>query len=288
MTARPAVTALVPAWNAEAFIASTLDSLAAQDYPALRVLISVDASTDRTAEVCERYAVRDARFRVLRQGVRLGWVGNVNALLAQAETPYGFFAFHDDLLDADYVSSLARLLEADHGAVVAFSDMDTADEAGELKVQRYTALAGVADPVERARRILEKAGAWWAPHRGLFRVQVAREIGGLRRHLAGEFSADWPWLLHLALRGSFVREPRTLCHKRYMMRSLSREWGYTSVQNLAVTLSCLREVLRARVPVRVKVALLPGLAARCVRWSLRPLAQRLGALLAFRSSRNSA
>lgn len=280
MSEPPAVTALVPAWNAEAFIAATLESLAAQDYPALRVLISVDASTDRTAEVCEAVAARDARFRVLRQVARLGWVGNVNALLAQVETPYCFFAFHDDLLDADYVRSLARLLEADGAAVVAFSDMDTADEAGALKVQRYTVLEGVADPVERARRILAKTGAWWAPHRGLFRADVGREIGGLRRHLAGEFSADWPWLLHLALRGAFVREPRTLCHKRYMKRSLSREWGYTSAQNLAVTLSCIREVLRARVPVRVKAALLPRLAARCAHWTLRPLAQRLQALLA--------
>ena len=258
------VTALVPAWNAEPFIGATLDSLARQDHPDFRVLISVDLSTDRSAEVCAAFAARDPRFRVIRQTTRRGWVGNVNALLREVNDGYCFFAFHDDLLDPPYARELAARLDANPRAVVAFSDMDTLDEAGARKTQVYAVLEGVSDPVERGRRVIAKQGFWWVPHRGLFRAAVGREIGGLKKHLAGEFSADWPWLLHLALRGEFVRVPEVWVHKRYMKFSLSRTWNFSSPQNLAVLLSCTREVVRAHVPVRVKGALLPLLAARFV------------------------
>jgi glycosyltransferase involved in cell wall biosynthesis len=260
MPATP-VTALVPAWNAEPFIKATLDSLAAQDYPSLRVVISVDVSTDGTAEVCEAYAARDPRFRVIRQRVRQGWVGNVNALLREVREGYCMFAFHDDLLDPPLVRELAARLDANPRAVLAFSDMDTIDQAGVCKQQVYDALDGMADPVERGRRILHRRGCWWVPYRGLFRASVGREIGGLRKHLAGEFSADWPWMLHLAVRGEFIRVPSTWVHKRYMRSSLSRTWAYSSPQWIAVTLSCFRELLRARVPLRIKRALLPELGA---------------------------
>ncbi|HMP76601.1 MAG TPA: glycosyltransferase family 2 protein [Kiritimatiellia bacterium] len=251
------VTALVPAWNAEPFIEATLDSLARQDHANLRVVISVDVSTDRTAEVCAAFAARDSRFSVIRQATRRGWVGNVNALLREVNDGYCFFAFHDDLLDPPYVRELAARLDANPGAVVAFSDMDTLDRAGVRKTQVYEVLEGVIDPVERARRLLLKQGFWWVPHRGLFRVSVGREIGGLKKHLAGEFSADWPWMLHLALRGEFVRVPEVWVHKRYMKFSLSRTWKFSSPQAIAVILSCFREVLRARVPWPVKRAVLP-------------------------------
>ena len=48
----PRAVALLPARNAESFIEPVLESLAAQTYPNLEVLISDDASTDRTAEIC--------------------------------------------------------------------------------------------------------------------------------------------------------------------------------------------------------------------------------------------
>jgi glycosyltransferase involved in cell wall biosynthesis len=84
--------ALLPAWRAERFIESTLEALAAQTYGNLHILISDDASPDSTAELCEAFAVRTPRTRVIRQTRNLGWVGNSNALLQAAQRDYYFFA----------------------------------------------------------------------------------------------------------------------------------------------------------------------------------------------------
>jgi len=88
MTSQPRMLALTPAYNAEAFLRRTLDSLATPTYPSLRVLIADDASTDATADIAEDYLRRDARFSLVRRTNNLGWTGNTNACCRiQAGTP---------------------------------------------------------------------------------------------------------------------------------------------------------------------------------------------------------
>jgi glycosyltransferase involved in cell wall biosynthesis len=269
----PRVAALVPARTAAAFIRETLDALAAQSFPNLEILISDDASPDDTAAICEAYAARDSRFRVIRQPQRLGWTGNVNALLREARGDYLLIAGHDDLLEARYVERCVAALEADPQAVLAFSDLVLVKRDGRRESKSYPLLDGVRDRRQRAIRIARRRGAHWIPYRGVFRAPAARVIGGLRRHRGGEFSADWPWLLHMSLLGGFVRIPERLYTKIAREESLSRDWNRHTSSWRAVTLSALAEVSRARIPLREKLALSAnlgvGLLARRVRETLR-------------------
>lgn len=249
----PKAVALLPAWNAEGFIGPVLDALAAQTYPNFEVLISDDASSDRTAEICAAFVATHANFRLIRQPRNLGWIGNVNALLRAAEGDYFFFAFHDDRPLPAYVSRLVAALEAHPGAVLAFADMIRRFPPGDVMtddVQSYLYLEGVGARAERGVRVARK---WGEPpsymvtlaNRGLFRAAAAREIGGLRRHIAGEFGADWPWLLRLALIGEFVRVPEPLIEKVYRAGSVSAKWKHSAWQRLGVLISCMRETRRA-------------------------------------------
>jgi len=245
----PRAVALLPAWNAEGFIGPVLDALAAQTYPNFEVLISDDASSDRTAEICAACAATHANFRLIRQQRNMGWIGNVNALLRAAEGNYFFFAFHDDRPLPTYVARLVAALEADPNAVLAFSDMIRRFPPGDVMtddVQVYLDLEHVTGRAERGVRVARK---WGEPpsymvtlaNRGLFRAAAAREIGGLRRHMAGEFGADWPWLLRLALIGGFVRVPEPLIEKVYRAGSVSAKWKHSAWQRLGVLVSCMRE-----------------------------------------------
>jgi chlorobactene glucosyltransferase len=67
---------LIPARNEEANIAACLAGLAAQDYPALEILVLDDHSTDRTAEIVQGLAEHDARVKLIK-GAPLpsGWLG---------------------------------------------------------------------------------------------------------------------------------------------------------------------------------------------------------------------
>ncbi len=239
---RPRVVALMPAWKAEAFIKPVLQALAAQTYPNLEILISDDASPDNTAAVCEQFAARHANCRVIRQQKNIGWIGNVNALLQAADGDMYFFAFHDDVLAPDYVSKLVEALRSNPEAIMAFSDLELTYQDGTQERCAYRDLNGLHAPVERAMSMASRGSNWWVPNRGLFRAGAAGRIGGVKRHWRGELSADWPWLLHMAVLGQFVRVPEILCFKVYTPGSLSRTWRRGIPDWVSLTLSCAREI----------------------------------------------
>lgn len=255
MSESPRISALMPAYNASGFIQPVLDSLSAQTGCAVEFIVSVDDCDDGTFEICQAHALRDPRFRVVRQTVRLGWIGNSNFLLGQAAGEYAMFAFHDDRLAADCLRRLSGILDARPEVVLAYGDVELTQADGSREHWCYRELEGVTDPVARGRRLLRRNGQWWVPIHGLFRTARARRIGGLKLHGAGAFSADWPWLLHLSLLGEFARIPETLCFKRYHAGSLSRSWAYSREEYFEASASCLREIWNSELSSRQKIDL---------------------------------
>lgn len=249
------VAALVPAHNAAGFIQATLDSLSAQTWPRLEVLVSVDRSDDGTLAICQTHAEHDSRFKVFEQTEHLGWIGNSNFLLQQAQADYALFAFHDDLLAPAHVETLAHVLDSQPAVVLAYSDLELSRRDGKKELCVYDALDGARDRLERARRLLTRKGNWWVPAHGLFRLERARCIGGLKHHGAGEFSSDWPWLTHMSLLGAFQRVPETLCFKFHKPGSLSPNWRFTRDHWNEAAASCMREIWNSELATHEKLAL---------------------------------
>lgn len=236
------ISALVPAYQAADFIRATLDSLSAQTYLNFEVIVSVDPCDDDTLGVCLEHARKDARFLVLKQSERLGYVGNCNFLLGQSNADYVLFAFHDDILAPSYIAKLAEVLDQRPEVVMCYSDVLLTAVDGSQEHWIYAELDGLHDRIQRGMKLLAMAGQWWVPNRGLFRREDAARINGLKSHGAGEFAADWPWLFHMSLLGEFVRIPETLCYKFYKPGSLSRSWAYSKQQYYEAGAACMREL----------------------------------------------
>ena len=211
---------MLPTWNAEVFVQRTLESLAAQDHPDLSVLVLDDASTDQTFELCRSFAEGDSRFTVDRQAVRQGWIGNANALLDRASGEFVFFAPHDDLFDARYVSTLVRALEARPDAVLAYSHTVRFDGNGHRELASGEWPARPGGPIRRGLRYLFMADAHGRalPFRGVVRRDAAVRAAPLERSDAVGFGSDVRWLMRLNLLGPFVLVPEPLCEKRVYER----------------------------------------------------------------------
>jgi glycosyltransferase involved in cell wall biosynthesis len=260
----------VPACNGARFIGDTLASLLAQDYVRLQILVSDDASEDETAVVCERLAAQSTRLTVQRQARRLGWVGNSNVLLSAArpEADFLFMLPHDDLVAPQYVTRMVAALQAAPEAVLAFADTlhTFPDRIPPRPPERvvYTRLDSVTGRLERGLRAAEyqlDLAEGYFPHtltvafRGVFRAEAVDRIGGMRLNPAGEFGADWAWLLELALCGSFVRVPEPLVEKRRFGGSLARTWRYSLRDRLGECAGCVAAIRRARLPLHEELRL---------------------------------
>ena len=265
----PLVTACVPAYKATGFIRPVLESLAAQTYPQLEILISVDVCSDGTAELCEAFAADHPNVRVIRQTQRQGWIGNSNALLRAARGDLVFFAFHDDPLEPSYVERLVEALAERPDAVIAFSDMFT-----HYGIGIYDALEGVTSPYERIRRMMFVYGRWWVPFRGLVRRSAIERIGGLRPLAFGEESADWLWLLRLAREGNFVRVPEPLIRKVVRPAGVAAGWRRNVRHALAVQGALIRVIRTSRVTPAHELRLYAALVKSWLRFALAGLRQR--------------
>ena len=60
----PMISVIIPVYNVSAFLRPCLDSVAAQSYTNMEVLLVNDGSTDDSGAICDEYAARDPRFRV--------------------------------------------------------------------------------------------------------------------------------------------------------------------------------------------------------------------------------
>ena len=63
----PLVSIVIPVWNVEQFLPYCLDSMLAQTMPDWECILVDDGSTDTSGKICDEYAARDSRFRVIHQ-----------------------------------------------------------------------------------------------------------------------------------------------------------------------------------------------------------------------------
>ena len=255
----PRVTAILPSRNAVDFIGDTLDALAAQTWPELEILIGDDASDDGTQDLLHAFAETRDHVRLVLRETNLGWIANTNDLMSRATGELLFFAFHDDWVAPDYVETLARELMARRQAVLAYSDMEQFEPDGSGQMISWTMRPDFVTPFQRAWHVASRCGYWWVPNRGLFRAAAFHRVGGMKRHAAGEFSADWPWLLHLSVLGEFVHVPRTLCRKYFKTTSLTKVWRHGPGERAAVLRSAEREVWNCDLPWSERVLLVAHL-----------------------------
>ena len=80
----PRVSVGMPVYNAERYLAGTLDTILAQSFRDFELIISDNGSTDRTARICRNYASHDTRIRYVRHEVNRGAAWNHNYVLSLA------------------------------------------------------------------------------------------------------------------------------------------------------------------------------------------------------------
>ncbi len=110
MDETPLVSIIVPVYQVKAYISECVESLLAQTYTNLEILLVDDGSTDGSGAVCDEYAVRDSRVRVVHQENQ-GAAGARNAGLDLASGEYVAFVDSDDVIAPAYVKELFLLLK---------------------------------------------------------------------------------------------------------------------------------------------------------------------------------
>lgn len=113
----PLVSVVIPVYNRRDYLEECVRSALGQTFKHLEVIVSDNASTDGTLDICRRLAAEDSRVKVFRNAENVGPVKNWLAGLTEATAPITKILFSDDTLDATF---LERTLPFLHDPSVAF------------------------------------------------------------------------------------------------------------------------------------------------------------------------
>ncbi len=207
----PLVTIGLPVYNGENFIAEALDSILSQTYRNFELVITDNASTDRTQAICERYAARDPRIRYHRFDQNAGAAKNYNRAFELSQGKYFKWAAHDDLLYPEFLKTAVEVFEnAQQNLCIVYSRVHYIDGKGET--------------THLDQETLDVEGGTAAQRLFLFlqRISLATPVFGLMRSdyvartgLIGSFIAsDYVFLAQAIVLGGFRELPEPLIKLR--------------------------------------------------------------------------
>lgn len=149
----PLVTIIIPAYNAQRTLARTLDSILAQTYPHLEIIIINDGSTDNTISVCKQYAAKDRRIKYHTQPNR-GVSSARNHGINIARGDYITFMDADDTLTPQTIASALHYIQKYSVDVVRYNVSCTTDLHKSAEVDQLWELADKVVTAKDIKNIL--------------------------------------------------------------------------------------------------------------------------------------
>ena len=207
---KPTLSIGLPVYNGEPFLQQALQSLLAQTYSDFELIVSDNASTDRTEEICRDYAAKDARVRYSRNTKNIGVGPNFNRVFKLSTGEYFKWASADDVCEPEHLARCLDVLYKDQSAVLACSRARFIDNAGKpLDLNDPGWNLRVESPYDRLRYVIG-AGHWVNPHYGVIRSGALAKT----RLMPGYPGGDYRLLAELSLLGKFVEIPEYLFMRR--------------------------------------------------------------------------
>jgi teichuronic acid biosynthesis glycosyltransferase TuaG len=227
---RPLVSVCVPAYQAARFIGQALDSILAQTYPRIEVIVVDDGSTDDTPAVVARYRDRGVRYRRLERN--RGGYAATNVGLALARGSLITWYNHDDVYDPTIVEREVSFLLA-HPEAVAVCAMDRwIDAHGRVDghtrdhLPREVRGGGLFDRVQLVRALMRHRNTFIRFPSVMARTQVARGVGGFEERRFG-IAGDLELCLRLATRGPIgILDEELMSYRHFPDQWTAREKAF--------------------------------------------------------------
>lgn len=213
----PRVSVGLPVYNGERYLRISIESILAQTYSDFELIITDNASTDNTAQICREYAAIDKRIQYYRNEKNIGAPKNFNRAFELSHGEYLKWATSDDYVAPEMIEKCVEVLDRNPDVVLCYPNAKLIDAEGTF-LANYDDVLDLQDPVASHRFI-----------QLLNRIQLAHQHLGLIRSSAlkrtclhGNFiAADINFLAELSLYGKFYELPEYLLFRRFHPASSS-------------------------------------------------------------------
>lgn len=201
-------------YNCETYIAEAIESALRQTYTNLEILISDDASTDRTREIISRYT--DPRIRTDHNAVNLHYLRTRNRLMAAARGEYLALLDADDRAHPQFIEKLVAAFQNDPSLGLCGTFVNIINANGKITGTgtKPTDYATIREQLAERNQFLGSAV--------MFRTAMLRDVGMYREFFSGIGNEDWDLAVRMAERHTCINIPEVLYDYRQYEASTSR------------------------------------------------------------------
>lgn len=226
---KPLVSIGIPTHNRATSLGRTLTSVLAQDYRPLELIISDNASTDSTPDLCRELAKEYSWIRYSRSDTNLGPTANFNRLPGISRGDYYMWLADDDWLAENYISECLERLRSHsdyslvYGAPLYYE--------GETFVSQGTMMALTQDA--GTDRILQYYAT--VIDNGAFYGLMRRKVLGSLHQIPNVLGGDWLIVASMAFLGKIksihtTQINRSLGGSGFDFKKLAKEAGFGAIQ----------------------------------------------------------
>jgi glycosyltransferase involved in cell wall biosynthesis len=239
----PSISIGLPVFNGEQFLREAVESILAQDFTDFELIISDNASTDGTRDICENYARWDSRIRYSRLPENLGAANNYNRVFELSSGKYFKWAAHDDVLYPRFLSRcLTVFKESREDVSLVHPSAEFIDVKGNIiGPDRDKMHADSRYACIRTFRALQSMNLT-APIFGVFN----RHILARTRLIDSFMGSDYVLLLEAALLGRILQIQGECLFKRRIHPLMSRKANVTEKEVLKWFDPAARSALSSR------------------------------------------
>jgi glycosyltransferase involved in cell wall biosynthesis len=278
------------------FLEETLKSLLTQTFEDFELIISDNASTDGTPDICRTYAARDHRIQYHRNDANIGANRNYNRVFQLSRGEYFRWVAADDLCEPELLARCVEALDRDQGTVLAYARAKFIDVSGNFLEAQDPGWHLHSDAAHERLRYVIFSGHWANALFGLMRAKALAKTRLLPSYPGG----DYRLLGELSLMGKFHEIPAYLFFRRlhagattgnssnlsWLMEYYKAGAGRIYLPTWNLGFDHLTTIIRSGLTLRHKFFLLRCLF-RCMRWSRGHLIEELKLALGRHPSRCS-
>lgn len=182
---KPLISVIVPVYNVEKYLGKCVDSILAQTYENLEIILVEDGTRDGCGAICDAYAAQDPRVRVIhKENGGLSSARNAGMDIARGE--YFGFVDSDDWIEPETYETLLNLAEKYDADLVSGSRYDVAEPTGERTLGLHHEKEECISAMEMLGRVFVWDGCDSAAWDKLYRRHLFADI----RYPLGMYSED--------------------------------------------------------------------------------------------------
>jgi glycosyltransferase involved in cell wall biosynthesis len=220
------ISIIIPVYNAAPYLESSVNSVINQTYSNWELILVDDGSKDESGQICDKFAQKDSRIRVIHQE-NAGAGAARNNGISQTKGDYVVFVDADDYIEPHYLKQLSE-----HDEDVVFIDVQCVDENGQKVKEEYMSYYKDWKKDKLLRSQMTGKLPWGGVRKAVRRVILADNAIKYSNHRIGEEALYSFQVLHYAKSVGFIEGPvySYLQHSDSLSNSKEEDpWGCVAI-----------------------------------------------------------